>query len=136
METITSNHKEKRDVYSIITDRIIEQLERDIVPWHQPWTSAGLPKNLISMKPYRGINVWLLASAGYEQNYFLTFEQAKNIGAKIKKGEKGHIIAFWKRDEVEDKETGEKKQKSFLKYFYVFNIEQCRDIPKEKIPVA
>jgi antirestriction protein ArdC len=44
------------DVYSIITDKIIKLLEAEGVPWRRPWTSAGLPRNLISKQPYRGLN--------------------------------------------------------------------------------
>src|ERR1041384_5361728 len=93
------------DVYQIVTDRIIEQLEKGCVPWKQPWTNAGLPQNLITRKPYRGINVWLLASANYSQNYFLTLKQAQDIGAKVKKGQKSHLVIFWKWEEKEDQET-------------------------------
>ena len=45
------------DIYSIVTERIINLLEQGIVPWRRPWTSTGLPRNLVSKKPYRGVNV-------------------------------------------------------------------------------
>jgi antirestriction protein ArdC len=45
------------DVYSIITERIIEKLEQGTIPWHKPWRSIGAPRNLVSKKSYRGINV-------------------------------------------------------------------------------
>src|SRR5256885_12124559 len=52
-------------VYDIITSRIMEKLEQGTVPWQQPWNSAaGMPRNLLSQKAYRGINVWVLVSAG------------------------------------------------------------------------
>ena len=47
----------KVDVYQIVTDRIIELLEQGTVPWQKPWTDAGLPANLLSKRPYRGINL-------------------------------------------------------------------------------
>jgi antirestriction protein ArdC len=65
----------KHDVYAIITNRIIEQLEKGTVPWQKPWRDAGEQQNLISKKPYRGFNVLLLSSLGYTRNYFLTFKQ-------------------------------------------------------------
>jgi antirestriction protein ArdC len=40
------------DVYSIITERIIEKLEQDTVLWHKPWRSVGSPRNLASKRPY------------------------------------------------------------------------------------
>ena len=45
------------DVYSVITERIIEKLEAGTVPWHKPWRSIGAPRNLVSKKLYRGVNV-------------------------------------------------------------------------------
>ena len=44
------------DIYSIVTEKTINLLEQGIVPWHRPWTSAGLPRNIVSKKSYRGIN--------------------------------------------------------------------------------
>jgi antirestriction protein ArdC len=40
------------DVYGIITEKIINLLEEGIVPWRRPWTGTGVPRNLVSMKPY------------------------------------------------------------------------------------
>jgi antirestriction protein ArdC len=45
------------DVYNVITERIIEKLEAGTIPWHKPWRSIGAPRNLISKKFYRGVNV-------------------------------------------------------------------------------
>jgi antirestriction protein ArdC len=39
-----------------ITERILQTLARGVVPWHQPWT-VGIPRNLVSRQPSRGINV-------------------------------------------------------------------------------
>jgi antirestriction protein ArdC len=125
---------QKRDVYQIVTDRIIEELEKGCVPWKRPWTSAGLPQNLITRKPYRGINVWLLALCNYSQNYFLTFKQAQAIGAKVKKGEKSHLVIFWKWDEKKDPETEEIIKVPFIRYYMVYNIAQCENVPSSKIP--
>jgi antirestriction protein ArdC len=49
-------------VYEIITSRIVEELEKGQIPWRKPWKTLP-PANLISKKPYRGINVFLLARA-------------------------------------------------------------------------
>jgi antirestriction protein ArdC len=53
------------DIYKMITDRIIEKLETGTVPWHKPWRSIGAPRNLVSKKFYRGVNIWLLTAQGY-----------------------------------------------------------------------
>ena len=129
------------DVYEIVTNRIIEHLEKGVVPWQQPWTDAGLPKNLITGRNYRGINVWLLNTLNYHQNYFLTFKQVQELGASVKKGEKAQEVIFWKwlqkksNDNLENEEQGKAKQIPFLRYYKVFNIDQCTGIPKEKLPV-
>jgi len=52
-------------VYQIVTDRIIHALEQGVIPWRKPWRVAGHPKNFITCRPYRGINILLLASQGY-----------------------------------------------------------------------
>ncbi len=58
------------NIYEAITQRIMEQLEHGTIPWQQPWQgTASLPRNLLSQKAYRGINVWTLASAGYSSPY-------------------------------------------------------------------
>ena len=122
------------DVYAMVTNRIIEHLEKGVVPWQQPWTDAGVPQNLITKKPYRGINVWLLSSLEHEQNQFLTFKQVKELGGSIKKDEKGNLIVFWKWIEKENPETKKMEKKPFLRYYKVFNVSQCTGIPENKLP--
>jgi hypothetical protein len=96
-------------VYEQITDRIIAMLEAGSVPWQKPWKVAtGLPRNLVSKKPYRGMNVLLLHAMSYESPFWLTFRQAKELGGSIKKGEKSCPVIFGKRQETEDEITGEK----------------------------
>ncbi len=63
--------------------------------------------NLISKRPYRGINVWLLSSLGYAQNYFLTFKQVKELGASVKKDEKSQLVVYWNSIEKEIEGTQE-----------------------------
>lgn len=132
--TETKNNNKAHDVYTIVSDRIIELLEKGVIPWQQPWSQAGLPKNLISKHQYRGINVWLLASLSYSQNFFLTFNQIKEMGGSIKRGEKSCPVIFWKWLERDNKQTGEKERIPFLRYYNVFNISQIEGIPKEKLP--
>ncbi|OJW84500.1 MAG: hypothetical protein BGO69_10935 [Bacteroidetes bacterium 46-16] len=139
METQTPSQKNTRiDVYALITERIIEQLEKGAVPWRRPWSDGGLPRNLFSKKYYRGINLMLLSSLGYEQNLFITFKQLKEIGGKVKQGEKGCPVVYWNvKDKAEEDETAtEPKQKkvSILRYYTVFNVSQCENIPEGYIP--
>src|SRR5690606_13203874 len=120
-----------KNVYDIITQQIIEKLEQNIVPWRQPWTNAGIPKNPVTNRVYTGINVWILNALGYSKNLFLTFKQIQDLGGSVIKGSKSIPVVFWKQDIKVDTETGEEKKKSILRYYSVFNIEQCEGLPED-----
>lgn len=125
--------KEKVDVYALVTQLIIEQLKNGIIPWQKPWTGKGLPQNMVTKRPYRGINVWLLSSLNYPTNYYLSFKQVKEMGGSVKKGEKSHLVIFWKWLDHTDEETGETVKTPLLRYYTVFNVDQCTGI-EEWIP--
>jgi len=139
METQAPTQNTRIDVYALVTEQIIKHLENGTVPWQKPWGDGGLPRNLFSKKYYRGINLLLLASLGYEQNLFLTFNQVKEIGGKVKQGEKGHPVVFWSivdKKEVETSTEQEHKtaKRPVLRYYTVFNVAQCENIPDGYIP--
>ena len=123
--------------YEVITETIIEKLEQGTVPWHQPWSNEAA-KNLISKREYRGINVFLLGASRYANPYWLTFRQAKQLGGHVKKGERSTPVVFWKwlERERDNPDTGETETVStpLLRYYRVFNVEQCEGIPAEKVP--
>ena len=138
METVTETPvanevKTRPDVYALVTNKIIEQLSVGTIPWQKPWTDAGVPRNLISGKPYNGINALLLGMEGYEDNRFLTFDQVNRVGGKVRRGAKGHSVVFWKepekKEETEAEVTTEKKKGGSLWYRTVFNISQCDKLP-------
>ncbi len=139
METETPSNT-RIDVYALVTERIIEQLEKGTIPWRKPWSDGGLPRNLFSKQYYRGINLLLLASLGYEQNLFITFKQLKEIGGKVKQGEKGCPVVYWnvkdkaKGEAAEDKGEAKDKKTAILRYYTVFNVAQCENIPEGYIP--
>lgn len=115
--------------YQIVTDRILEALDRGTIPWRITWKRAGgRPENFLTGRPYHGMNVVMLAltsaTAGYSSAKYMTFNQAKQIGGKVRKGEKGTPIVFWKI--MEDEKTREKFP--ILKRFTVFNIDQIDGI--------
>ncbi len=124
-------------VYDVITDRIIKLLEAGTVPWHRPWGGTHRqPRNVVSNKPYRGVNTFLLSAAGYETPYWLTFKQARDRDGHVKKGEHGYPCIFWKWIERDDPDSGEATRRPFLKYYTVFNAEQCAgiDVPVTQTP--
>jgi len=121
--------------YDRITERIVSLLSQGTVPWHKPWhVQTGLPRNLTTQKPYRGINVFLLMAMNYESPNWLTLRQANAMGGQIKLGEKSCPVVFWKPMKVTDKETKEEKNIPFLRLYHVFNVSQCTGL--KNIPPA
>lgn len=112
--------------YDRITERIVALLEQGTVPWHKPWKAkTGLPRNLITKKPYRGVNVILLMSMEYESPFWLTYHQATELGGSVRKGEKSCPVVFWKPLKVADEESGDEKKIPLLRIYHVFNSSQC-----------
>ncbi len=119
------------DLYQRVTDQILAMLDKGTAPWQYP-IKGGLPKNIVTQKDYRGVNVFLLAitswAKGYQSNQWLTFKQAKEQGGHIKKGEKSTLVIFWKQITAQDKQTGKDKLIPIIKHYNVFNQEQCENI--------
>src|ERR671914_179406 len=124
------------NTYEMITNRILEKMKTGQVPWRRPW-KFQLPSNLVSKRPYHGINFLLLTVNEFDSPYYVTFHQAKQLGGRIKKGEHGTPIVFWKLLESLEKreENGEEKPKviPYLQYSIVFNLTQTEgiDVPKD-----
>lgn len=116
------------NVYEIITQRIIDSLEHNVVPWRKSWKSSP-PQNLLSKKPYRGVNVFLLDAMRHTSPYWLTFRQAKAKGGSVKRGEKGTPVVFWKVSGGQSETSEDDKFRRFiLRYYTVFNLSQCEGI--------
>jgi antirestriction protein ArdC len=114
-----------QSVYSIVTDRIVSLLEQGTIPWQKPWHGGDqAPQNLVSRKPYHGINVFLLNAMNYASPLWLSYLQAQQLGGNVRRGEKGCPIVFWKRLDTKNKETGEAERIPLLRYFTVFNLAQ------------
>jgi antirestriction protein ArdC len=128
------------DVYQMVTDLIIEKLESGIIPWRKPWNDYGPAVNYLSKKPYRGINQ-LILNGLHVKPFYLTFNQIKSLGGRIKKGSKSIPVLYWNFI-YRHKETKRKIAKedisghpadmivktAFLKYYRVFNIDSVLDI--------
>lgn len=128
--------KAMNKAYKRITDQIIKSLEAGTIPWRKPWTGSNRDQNPASGTIYRGINMFLLACSPFGNPNWVTFNQAKKAGGKVKKGEKGTPVIFWafmkkegsrwvKADPRTDDEA-----RPILKYYTVFNVEQCEGIPE------
>jgi antirestriction protein ArdC len=121
---------QSQSAYEIITSQILTELEKGVVPWRKPWRTLP-PANLVSKKPYRGINIFLLALAGYGSQYWLTYRQAQALGGNVRRGERGTKIMFWKFHEYETEtvhgET-ENRTSAVIRYYTVFNLEQTEGL--------
>ena len=112
------------DIYAAVTDRIIAQIEQGQIPWQKPWISSGKAISHATGKPYSLLNQMLLQHPGE----YLTFKQCVEAGGRVRKGEKSHMVVFWKWITQEDEDTGETKEVPFLRYYNVFHIDQCKGI--------
>lgn len=122
-----------KDVYQMITDRILEQLEQGTIPWHKPWT-GGIDGayNYTTKKSYSVLNQMILAHA----DAYLTFKQVQDLGGKVKKGAKAEIVTFWKIlpvDDVDKDGNKIKKNIPFLRYYPVFWIGDTEGIERKDI---
>jgi antirestriction protein ArdC len=133
---------QRTDLYERITGDIVAQLEAGVRPWHQPWrvkhAAGGISRPLrFNGQPYNGVNVLVLWLTGFQRGYvcpiYLTFQQAKELGGFVKKGEKGTTVVYANSFEKNERdgETGEEKTRRipFLKSYTVFNAEQTEGLP-------
>lgn len=131
------------DIYAIITDRIITMLEKGTVPWQRPWRtrnidgSLRMPRNLTTGRDYRGINVFLLGSAGFASSDWMTYRQAQAMGAQVRAGEQGLPVVFFKpiddrTADDSDTESTSKAARLVVRYYTVFNRIQIDGLPAEE----
>lgn len=146
---MSPSHASRIDLYQSVTDRIVAALEHGSAPWVCPWRRSpeqALPANLGSGRAYRGINVLLLnlqtLAHGYALNRWLTYRQALELGAQVRRGEQGTQIVFFKMHEVDPgaapsaESAPERKVVPLLRSFTVFNAAQIDGLPERLIPAA
>jgi antirestriction protein ArdC len=116
------------NVYEIVTEQIIAQLEAGTAPWRKPWTCAA-PCNLVSQKDYRGLNVFMLASQGMPSKFWLTANQAAKLGGTVKAGAKSCLVVYWRIGEEKlNAKTGKLGRSFLLRYSRVHNLSQTEGI--------
>ncbi|OYV45979.1 MAG: conjugal transfer protein TraC [Halothiobacillus sp. 24-54-40] len=139
----------KKPFHEIVAEKLIEQLKQGTAPWQKPWqpgeAGAIVPMNPTTENRYKGINAMWLMAQGYSDQRWMTYKQAQDIGAQVRKGEKGTGIQYWKfndeqtlRDEngkpVIDQNGEKVKQITKLErprpfFATVFNAEQIDGLP-------
>lgn len=125
-----------KDTYQRITDTIIEQLEAGTKPWIRPWrgnSRGSLVPRRATGEAYRGINVlmlWLASElAGYEENTWMTYRQAQDLGGQVRKGEKGSLVVKYGTFTPKEREDDDERAIPYLKGYTVFNVEQIENLP-------
>lgn len=127
---------EKFDIYEAVTNRIIDQLNAGIIPWHCPWTgvSDGAIKHRDG-RAYSLLNQLLLG----EEGEYMSFLECKKAGGTIRKGAKSRMVVFFKtqyaakQDEngnivLDDKGNIVVKAYPVLRYSSVFHIRDCEGV--------
>lgn len=135
------NDNNRADIYTRVTAKIIADLEQGVRPWLKPWSvehAAGRITRPLRAngKPYQGINVLLLWSEavakGYAAPIWMTYRQALELGAHVRKGEHASTVVYADRiRRTETDETGADvaREIPFLKAYSVFNVEQIEELP-------
>ena len=119
-------------VYEIVTNKIIEELEKGVIPWEKPWFGSKI--NYETRKSYKGVNLLLLPKNGE----YLTYHQVKKHGGKIRKGAKSYMVVFYKPfyvdedgnvvDYQEIKDDGDYERKFMLRYYRVFHLDDIEGV--------
>jgi antirestriction protein ArdC len=132
---------DRKDVYTRVTDRIISDLEKGVRTWLKPWKAehaAGRISRPLRHNgtPYQGMNILLLWGEAMEKGYsapiWMTFKQAQELGAHVRKGEQGSLVVYankLSRTEKDDNGEDIEKQIPFMKGYSVFNVEQVDGLP-------
>lgn len=126
----------KNNIYQTVTNKIIQLLEKGMTPWRKPWTTTSnsqRPLNYKSKHVYKGINFFILFSI-FDDPFFLTFNQIRDLGGKVLKGEKATPVFYWNwlfldanGKSIKDEDKAVKKV-PLLKYYNVFNASQIEGI--------
>ena len=138
------------DLRAEITNAIIRMIEEGTAAGEKSlWDTAirfGMPVNYKTKRAYSGVNVPLLwcaaADRGLDRNEWLTFKQAQELGASVKKGAKGVMGVFFKMlpkkgsgaaSEAASNEASGEGEGGFIpmmKPFWLFNVADIEGLPE------
>ncbi|MBN8948080.1 MAG: DUF1738 domain-containing protein [Rhodanobacter sp.] len=142
----------KSDYAQEVAAKIITQLEAGTAPWQRPWKAGmrpppgqGMPYNAVSGNGYRGMNAVNLLleqqEKGYQDDRWLTYQQALDVGGQVRKGAKGTTVLYYKFNDrekgaaPEGESTAADGRRSSVSVFYarVFNGDQIEGMPPVKV---
>ena len=138
----------KLDVYEMVNEKILKLMESGNFSWSKTWKgrpgeiAADWNYNLVSKKPYSFLNHIMLESdrksAGFTSNFWLTFNQIRQLGGNCAGQKSNSFVVFFTMIELDeiDIKTGKNKIIPYLKYSRVFNLDQVSGISAEKIPAT
>ena len=133
---------ERQDIYTRVTAKIVASLEQGVRPWIRPWNAENAAGRITrplrhNGLPYSGINVLMLWASAVEQGFgspsWMTFRQAVELNAHVRKGEKGSLVVYANSvTKTEQNDAGEDVEREihFLKGYTVFNVEQIEGLPE------
>lgn len=142
MKTTTEPSVQQISLYEEVTNRIIAMIENGVAPWRKTWSTYGLARNYVSGRPYTGINYLLMNNTRHNIPYFLTFNQVKELGGKVKKGAQAEMVIYFKvfcKDSDDNTLTLEEanarrlkgeeiKALRFIRYYSVFNVSDIEEV--------
>lgn len=131
----------KQDIYEKVTGKIIADLEKGELTWIKPWSGCNMDGKIIrplrhNGVPYSGINILMLwaaaVEAGFSSPFWMTYRQAQELGAQVRKGEKSSLVVYANtitRTEEGKDGTEEERTIPFMKGYAVFNASQIDGLP-------
>jgi antirestriction protein ArdC len=135
-------NSERQDVYARVTGKIIADLEQGVRTWMKPWNAGNTAGRIMrplrhNGTPYSGINILMLwaesVSQGFNAPIWMTFRQASELNAHVRKGEKGSLVVYANsitRTEQDDAGEESEREIHYMKGYTVFNVEQIEDLPE------
>ena len=133
------------DVYSRVTSKILADLENGVRTWQRPWNASHSAGRIIlplrhNGTPYRGVNVLLLwyeaMEKGFNSPIWMTYKQASEIGAQVRKGEQGSLVVYadrFTKKDTDDQGAEVEREIPFMKGYTVFNVEQIDGLPAQYV---
>src|ERR1700728_330070 len=94
---------ERQDIYTRVTNKIVASLEAGVRPWIKPWSADNTAGRITrplrhNGLPYSGINILMLwaeaMDKGFSAPIWMTFKQASELNAHVRKGEKGSMVVY------------------------------------------